>query len=422
MSREERPPGGAPAPSGDGGRRSGPRWRLETRATRVGKRVELSRGEPASAPLIFSSAYAQPDSATIDAIFAGDREGYVYSRYGNPTVAALEEAIADLEGAEACAAYGSGMAAVAGAFAALGLGRGAKVVASAEIYGSCVTWLEDAAETRGWELGLVAGGSRALVDEVARVAPDVTYCEVLSNPLVRLVDLDALAETCAAGGSALIVDATFTPPPLIRALEHGATLVLHSATKYLGGHGDLTAGVLSGPADLVGAARERRKLEGNIADPFSAWLVLRGLRTLAIRVERQCDNAREVARFLAGHPRVARVHYPGLDDRDTGAERQVLSRLFPHGRHGAMVAFDIAGGGASGAARLLDSLELWGRATTLGDLESLALIPASTSHRPLSAERRAALGISDATVRLSVGIEHVDDLVADLDRALQASA
>lgn len=399
---------------------AGRAWHLETRTTRVGKAVDLSRGEPSSTPLILSSGYGQPDTGAVDAIFAGDREGYVYSRYGNPTVSALEAAIADLEGAEACAAYASGMAAVAGAFAALQLERGAKVVASSEIYGSCVTWLEDAAATRDWDLTLVDGGSRELVDEVARSAPDVAYCEILSNPLVRLVDIDALGKACRETGAALVVDATFTPPPLIRALEHGATLAVHSATKYLGGHGDLTAGVVCGPAELVAAARRRRKLDGNIADAFTAWLALRGLRTLAVRVERQCENARRIAGFLADHPRVARVHYPGVGHRDTDAEREILSRLFPHGRHGAMLAFDIAGAGADEAARLLDALELWVRATTLGDLESLTLIPALTSHRPLSPERRATLGITDATVRLSVGIEHPDDLITDLERALEA--
>jgi cystathionine beta-lyase/cystathionine gamma-synthase len=197
--------------------------------------------------------------------------------------------------------------------------------------------------------------------------------------------------------------------------------VAHSATKYLGGHGDVVAGVLSGASELIERARARRTLDGTIADPFTAWLVLRGVKTLPLRVERQCANAQRIAVHLQASDAVGRVHYPGSAPRDTVEEQATLERLYPHGRYGAMLAFEIAASGDAAVRLFVDALRLWGKATTLGDLDSLALIPAMTSHRKLGEERRAALGIVPGLVRLSVGIENVDDLIDDLDAALAAA-
>jgi methionine-gamma-lyase len=218
-----------------------------------------------------------------------------------------------------------------------------------------------------------------------------------------------------------VVDSTFTPPSLLRPIEHGATLVAHSATKYLGGHGDLVGGVLSGPTSLIDLARARRSLDGTIVDPFTAWLILRGVKTLSLRVEKQCANAREIAMHLSLHHAAEKVHYPGLGHRDTPRERQILDRLFPNEQYGAIIAFEIADGGEEEARTFLDALKLWGRATTLGDLSSNALVPVMSSHRHLPPERRAYMGITDGLVRLSVGIENVGDLIADLDQALDAA-
>ncbi len=395
---------------------------FDTRAARAAKDVRPAAGTPTSVPIVASSGFEQADTKAIDDVFGGG-SGYVYGRYHNPTVEALESAVADLEGAPAVLAYGSGMAAIAGAFAALELESGAVIVAARDLYGSTITWLEAEARRSGWSIRYA---DLTDAEEAARAAADegvsAVYCETLSNPLVRVVDLDAVGAACRDAGVALIVDATYTPPNLIRTLEHGATLAVHSATKYLGGHGDVVAGVLAGPAEMIDAARARRTLDGTIADPFTAWLVLRGIKTLPLRAERQCDNAARIAAFLEGHDRVEQVHYPGVGCRDTERERDVLRRLFPGGRYGAMLAFDLAGDESDEAARVargfLDALRVWGKATTLGDLESLTLIPAMTSHRRQSPETRAAMGISDATVRLSVGIENVDDLIADLAQAL----
>jgi cystathionine beta-lyase/cystathionine gamma-synthase len=394
-----------------------PRWHLDTRTARAGKDAEPAPGVPSATPIVPSSGFEQESAAAIDEVFDGGR-GYVYSRYHNPTVDALEQVVADLEGAEASLAYSSGMSAIAGAFAALDLRAGARVVASRDLYGSTITWLEGEAERRGWRVEHVDAQRSTFTPELLRDAAAV-YCETLSNPLVRVVDVDAVGAACADAGVPLIVDATFTPPPLLRCLEHQVTLVVHSATKYLGGHGDVVAGVLSGAADLIEAARARRTLDGTIADPFSAWLVLRGIKTLSLRLERQCANASRIVAHLLQHPGVERVHYPGTAPRDTPEEVELLRRLFPDGRYGAMLAFEIANGGDAAVRRFVDGLRLWGTATTLGDLDSLVLIPAMTSHRRLGAERRAALGIEPGLVRLSVGIENVDDLIGDLDEALE---
>jgi cystathionine beta-lyase/cystathionine gamma-synthase len=396
-------------------------WHIDTRAARAGKSFDLRGGAPSATPIVPSSAFQQPDAASLAAVTQGAQPGYVYGRYHNPTVEALEETVADLEGAESCAAYSSGMAAIAGAFAAVDLPRGAKILAARDLYGTTIVWLEDAAARNDWQIIYVDLCDRPFATGAIRdEMPSMVYMETLSNPLVRVVDLDAIGPASRDAGAVLVVDATFTPPTLLRPIEHAATLVVHSATKYLGGHGDLVGGVLSGPASLIDKARARRTLDGTIVDPFTAWLILRGLKTLPLRVERQCANAREIAAHLSLHYAVEKVHYPGLGFRDTPREKQILRRLFPSGDYGAIIAFEVTDGGEDDARALLDAFELWGNATTLGDLGSNALVPVMSSHRHLPPERRAYMGITDGLIRLSVGIEDVADLIADLDAALQA--
>ena len=398
-----------------------PDWHLDTRAVAAGKSFAAPAGKPTSTPIFASSAFEQAGVDALDEVYAGG-PGYVYGRYHNPTVDALEAAVADLEGAEASLAYASGMAAIAGAFAALELRSGAKVLAARDLYGTTINWLETEAVQRGWEIVYVDFADRSFTSKAVRKeGPDAVYCETLSNPLVRLVDLDSLGPACRDAHVPLIVDATFTPPPLLRPIEHNVTLVAHSATKYLGGHGDVIAGVLSGRAEVIEKARARRRLDGTILDPFGAWLVLRGLRTLPLRVERQCATAARIANHLKVHHAIAQVHYPGVGRRDTPREKATLQRLYPHGRHGAIVAFEITGADDEPPRRFLDALQLWGTATTLGDVASQALVPAMTSHRHLPPERKSYLGIVPGLVRLSVGIENADDLIADLDQALEAA-
>jgi cystathionine beta-lyase/cystathionine gamma-synthase len=409
----EAPKSAAGASSGD--------WHIDTRTARAGKSFDLRGGAPSATPIVPSSAFQQPDAESLAAVTQGARPGYVYGRYHNPTVEALEETVADLEGAERCLAYSSGMSAIAGAFAAVDPPRGAKIIANRDLYGTTIIWLEDAAARNDWQIIYVDLCDRPFATNTIRAEkPSMVYMETLSNPLVRVVDLGAIGPASRDAGAVLVVDATFTPPTLLRPIEHAATLVVHSATKYLGGHGDLVGGVLSGPASLIDKAHARRTLDGTIVDPFSAWLILRGLKTLPLRFKRQCANAREIAAHLSLHYAVERVHYPGLGHRDTPREKEVLQRLFPSGDYGAIVAFEVTDGGEDDARLLLDTFELWGTATTLGDLGSNALVPLMSSHRHLPPERRTYMGIADGLIRLSVGIEDIGDLIADLDAALGA--
>jgi cystathionine beta-lyase/cystathionine gamma-synthase len=243
----------------------------------------------------------------------------------------------------------------------------------------------------------------------------VLFVETMSNPLLRLCDVPALGDIARATGTALVVDNTFASPYLYRPGAHGAAAVVHSATKYIGGHGDLIAGVVAAEASLIEPLRTVGRLVGGTLSPFDAWLALRGQRTLALRMARHCENAATVANHLFGHPRVSQVHYPGLV---THPQHALAVRLFGGLGFGGVVSFAIRDAGPAEVARFMDSLRLFTPAPSLGDVYSLALYPAQSSHRSLTAVQRADLGIGDGLVRLSVGIEAAEDLLADLDQAL----
>jgi cystathionine gamma-synthase/methionine-gamma-lyase len=248
------------------------------------------------------------------------------------------------------------------------------------------------------------------------VRPQVVLLETLSNPLLRLADIEQIAEVSHGVDAAVVVDNTFASPYLVRPLELGADYAAHSVTKYLSGHGDVMAGVVvSSEARCVGL-REVAKIVGGILGPNEAYLSLRGLKTLPLRMERQCKNAARIAAWLEAHPKVERVYYPGLRSHP---QHRLTRHLFPGGLFGAMVAFDIRGARKKEVFRFLESLELCIPATTLGDLHTLALYPAHASHRALTPQQRAAVGIGDGLVRLSVGIEDTDDILADLVQALE---
>jgi cystathionine gamma-synthase/methionine-gamma-lyase len=375
--------------------------------------VEGFRGTaPAIEP---SSAFTADSLDQLYAVFRG-APGVVYSRMGNPTVMAFERAVAQLETARGAVAFGSGMAAIHGAWLACGLARDDMVMASRDCYGTTLTLLRTVVGRLG-----VRDRVADLCDTMNACAligaerPKIVHCEVIGNPLLRVPDIRALGEAAHSVGSRLVVDATFATPMLYRALEHGADIVLHSATKYLGGHGDLTGGVCaSRDPKLVEQLRQAVVVAGAVLSPFDAWLALRGLRTLALRMERACDNAREVATLLEAHAKVARVFYPGLASHPH--HERAVEML--GGSGGAMIAFELADNTRSAAMRVLGRLELIRPATTLGDVTTLALHPASSSHRELGDEELSALGIKSGLLRVSIGIEDVRDIIADLERAL----
>ncbi len=388
-----------------------------TRAVHAGERPPHPDYTPVVTPIYPGSSFAYDDMQVVEEIFAATREGYAYTRYGNPTNTAMEAAIAALEGTEAAIGFGSGMAALHGAFMGASLSAGDTVIASRECYGATTTLLQGYFARLGVRTTFVDILDLAAVAEaVQRERPRFVTFETVSNPLLHVADGPAIVEIAHRAGALVIVDNTFTTPVLMRPAQWGVDMVVHSSTKYLGGHGDVTAGVVATTAALRHQMYEVNKAIGGILGPFEAWLVLRGIKTLSLRVERQCTSAAKVAAWLGTHPAIAHVNYPGLANHPQHAlmERLSLSR-----HYGGMISFDISGADKAAAFRFMESLRLCIPATTLGDVYSLVLYPPMSSHRGLTPEQRAAVGIGDGLIRLSVGIEAVDDIIADLDQALE---
>ena len=375
---------------------------------------------PISTPIYASTTFSHPSVETIDRILGGEEQGYSYARYDNPTVRAFEEALVALEAPETgrgirAFAFGSGMAATHAAFASAELTNGATVLAAEQLYGSTATLLVQVFGANGVRTRFVDAYDLGAVEkEVAQLGPRAVVVESISNPLLRVADIPAISEITRAAGAALIVDNTFGTPYLQRPLDLGADIVVHSATKYLSGHGDLTAGVVAAGPPYSDALEQLRKLVGGVLGPFEAWLGHRGLKTLPLRMGRQCENAREIATSLAAHPKVAKVNHPSLEahpDHETAG--RVLANT------GGLVSFELTAEGREAAFAFLDSLKLCVKAPSLGDIYTLAIHPATSSHRELSPSRRERLGVGENLVRLSVGIEHPQDIISDLDQALE---
>lgn len=376
---------------------------LSTRAVHAGDPARATDA-PVNTPIVQSSTfYADPDGA-------GE---LLYSRYGNgPNNVAVEERIATLEGAEDCVAVGSGMAAMACALLAC-VRAGDHVLAAEALYGGTRTLLARELSRLGVESTFVDFFAE---DWRGALRPDtrVLLAETVSNPLLRVPDLRPLAAAAHEAGAVLVVDSTFATPVNARPLESGADLVVHSATKYLGGHSDLTAGAVLGGAELAGEVRRRAQVWGPALDPHAAWLLERGIKTLALRMERHNRNGLEVARRVEGLPGVARVYYPGLPShRDHKVARRVLCGF------GGMMGIEVEGGGEA-AGRFVRALRLAKPAPSLGGVETLVSEPRFTSHAAFTPAERASLGIRDGFFRFSLGIEDADDIVADIEQALEA--
>src|SRR5829696_432857 len=396
--------------------------RFETRAVHSGERRagqdENGSFYPISTPIYASTTFSHPNIETTDRILGGEQRGYSYARYDNPTVAAFEEALASLEaphGDTRAFAFASGMSAMHAALTAAELGPGATVLAAEQLYGSTATLLVQIFGSLGVEVRFVDTYDLGAVEKkVAEHRPRAVVVETISNPLLRVADTAGVAEITRAGGAALVVDNTFGTPCLQRPLEMGADLIVHSATKYLSGHGDLTAGVVAAGPSYDAALEGIRKLVGGTLGTFEAWLAHRGLKTLALRMERQCENARLISSHLASHKKVAKVHHPALEDHpDAEVARRVLANT------GGLVSFELEVEGREAAFAFLNALELCVKAPSLGDIYTLAIHPATSSHRELSPSRRGRLGVGENLIRLSVGIEHPEDIISDLERALE---
>jgi cystathionine beta-lyase/cystathionine gamma-synthase len=388
-----------------------------TQAVHAGERGPRPDFTPVVTPIYNSVGYLYESMEQLDAVFGGEREGYVYPRFGTPTNAALERAVATLECGEAALSFASGMAAVHAALLATGLEAGQAVVSAQDVYGASYALLAKLFTALGIRVRFVDIADLPSVERaITEEKPRAVFCETISNPLLKVADLPALAGLAHAHGAEMVVDSTFATPYLIRPLTLGVDYVVHSSTKYLGGHGDVLGGIVVTSAERRQRLWEIIKMTGGNMSPNQAWLTLRGLKTLPLRMAQHCRNAAAVAAWLAEHPRIAQVNYPGLLDHP---QHDVATRLFRDGCYGGMVSFEIAGADRAQVFRFMEALKLVLPATTLGDVYSLTLYPAHSSHRALSPQERAAIGIGEGLVRLSVGIEDVEDIVADLDQALR---
>jgi cystathionine gamma-synthase/methionine-gamma-lyase len=391
-----------------------------TKAVHAGDRKKPGAQVPATTPIFTATTYFYDTTEQLDRVFGNEEPGYAYSRYDNPTNGALEELAASLENGAGALACASGMLAVQTAIQTALLDRPKRIVAAGALYGATLNMLRTIFEPFGVDTRFVDICDLAAVR--AAVAEEKTGCvlmETVSNPLLRVGELDRIAEISRAAGAALIVDNTFATPLLVRPLELGAHLVVHSATKYLAGHGDVLGGIIVSDEEHYPALRTLSKTAGPVLGPFESYMTMRGIKTFPLRMERQCANACRVATALAGHPGVARVHYTADPKHPDSA---AIARLFPKGLYGAMISFELKNAGRDEVFRFMDALRLVVRATSLGDVHSMVLYPAMASHRDIAPKQRERLGITDSLVRLSIGIEAAEDIVADLDQALTAAS
>ncbi len=382
---------------------------LETLCARA--RDVVSGGPPPLVAPIYQTSVWQLESLEQCESINRGAEGYIYTRDGNPNHTALERLVAQLEGAPAALVTASGMAAISVALLTLA-SEGDHVIASDTLYGATTRLLGQELGRFGVDATFVPAHDVEAATAAFRPGTKAMIVETLSNPLTGLADVPYLGELCRESGAALIVDHTFAPT-LSRPLEQGASVVMHSLTKFIGGHSDLTLGALAGSEEFIASARARASIWGMCANPFECWLALRGAATLPLRMERACANAAEIAGSLARHPKVLAAHYPGLRSHPQHARcREVLAS------GGPMLSFDV--GNAIAADTLLRSVRLLRFAPSLGDTMSTLSYPAMTSHRALSPEERARLGITDGLLRLSVGIDAAEHVIADLEQALAA--
>ena len=390
--------------------------KIHTQAVHAGDRRKAPGAIPVTTPIYTASSFFYETTEELDRVFGHEQPGYCYSRYDSPTVAALEELVTALEGGHGALACASGMAALEIAIETALIDRPASIVAADALYGASTKLLLNVLEPRGVAVRFVdVCDLDALAAAVAEAKPGCILMETISNPLLRVGAIDKIAEIARAAGAALVVDNTFSTPLLVRPIALGASFSVHSLTKYLAGHGDVLGGAVVSDAAHFDPLRTLARITGPVLGPFESYLAMRGIKTFPLRMERQCANAARVASWLAAHPNVERVFFPGDPAHPDAA---AIRRLFPDGLYGAMIGFEIRDAGRAEIFRFLDRLQLVVRATSLGDVHSMALYPAMSSHRDLAPKHRARVGIRDNLVRLSVGIEDAEDIVADLDQAL----
>lgn len=393
--------------------------KIETKAVHTGDRLrEPGRPIPVATPIHAAASFFYDKLETIDQVFAHEVHGYAYSRYDNPTNAALETLVTELESAAGTLATASGMSALQIAIQSALTDRRKHILMANAIYGATVKLAQQVFEPLGVTVSYVdICNLDAVAASIAEEKPGVIVMESISNPLLRVCPIDKVAELAKACSACLIVDNTFATPLLVRPIEHGANITVHSATKYLNGHGDVIGGLVSCDAEHLEPVRMLSRIYGPILGPFECYLTMRGIKTFPLRTRRQNENAAKVAKFLCDHPRISKVHFPGLEDHPDTA---TADRLFPAGLRGALVAFEVTDAERTDIFRLFNAFRMIVPATSLGDVHTMALYPVIASHRDIPPKQRARLGIHDNLVRMSVGIEDISDILADLSQALEA--
>ena len=390
-------------------KKSGSRWADGTRAIHTGE-SKHGLNAPVTTPIVRTSNFTFANTAEMQRWAEGKSKAYLYTRLGNPTLAVAEAKLADLENGEAALVTASGMAAISSALLAV-LKSGDEVIATRQLYGGAFRLLRDVLPGLGIRVHHVEANLEG-VDGLVNANTRALYVETPTNPTLRLVDLKRAAGLARRHKLVSMVDSTFGSPILQKPLDVGFDLVLHSATKYLAGHSDIIAGAVVGTREWVKKVREMMVFLGGSMDPGVGYLLIRGLKTLELRVQRQCENAMAVAQFLERHPRVAQVHYPGLASHPDHRLAKRQMRGF-----GGMLAFDMKGG-LNAARRFCDKTRIFLLAASLGGVESLIVLPIYTSHYRMSTQELTAAGVQPGTVRVSVGLEDSGDLLADLQQAL----
>jgi len=389
---------------------------IQTKAVHAGDRKKLGPHVPITTPIYTASSYFYESMEQLDQIFGQEAQGPCYARYDNPSAAALEELVCSLENGHGALACSSGMAAIHTAMITALADRRKSVVAANASYGATVSLLMNVLAPMGVEVRFAdVCDLESLRAVVAEAKPGCILMETISNPLLRVGQIDRIAEIAREAGAALVVDNTFGTPMLCRPLEMGAHFSVHSVTKYLAGHGDVLGGIVVTDQEHFEPLRALSRTIGPVLGPFECYLTMRGIKTFPLRMERQCANACRVASWLNTHPKVERVYFTGDPSHPDAA---TIRRVFPANLYGAMVSFEVRDAAKEEIFRFMDGLKMVVRATSLGDVHTMMLYPTMSSHREISPKHRERMGIRDNLVRLSLGIEAAEDIIADLSQAL----
>lgn len=390
--------------------------KIHTKAVHAGDRKKAPSQIGVTTPIYTAASFITSSLAEQDRIYGAEEQGFAYQRYANPTNAALEEQMTALEGGHGCLATASGMSALLIALHAALVDRTHSVICSRDIYGATIKLLDGVFEPFNVNVRYVdLTDLNALDASIAAEKPGAILLETISNPTLRVADLEAIAQRCRAVNAALIVDNTFATPLLVRPLELGANIVVHSVTKYLSGHGDVLGGLVIGDQEHHEVVRYLSRIYGPVLGPFESYLAMRGAKTFPLRMERQCRNAQGLAAWLRTQKSISRVHY--LDDPEH-PDAATIWRLLTNGLYGAMVTFELAGAQKPQIFKLVDSLGLVVNASSLGDVHTMVLYPWISSHREVTPKMKAAMGVTESLLRVSVGIEDLDDIIADFEQAL----